>query len=254
MHGVIRRYQVDPANVDETVRRAHDGFLPLIGAAPGFVGYGIADGGGGQVATVSYFDTREQAEGSVKLGAGWIGEQLASLLTTPPAVTSGQVRVRAFKAAPAYTVIRTYRANPGDVEDIVRRAESGFVPLISTAPGFATYTILDAGDGTVVSLSGFATREQAEASVRLAADWVRQNLAPLVPNAPDVFAGSVRAARVLPVDDPLRADARHYAVVVENERVRVLRVRYGPRERSAMHSHPDPTAASSTTRSTTRAT
>jgi quercetin dioxygenase-like cupin family protein len=37
--------------------------------------------------------------------------------------------------------------------------------------------------------------------------------------------------------DPVRVDSRHYTVELENERVRVLRVKYGPREKSVMHGH-----------------
>jgi quercetin dioxygenase-like cupin family protein len=38
--------------------------------------------------------------------------------------------------------------------------------------------------------------------------------------------------------DPVRVDAGHYTIELENERVRVLRIRYGPREKSQMHAHP----------------
>ena len=38
--------------------------------------------------------------------------------------------------------------------------------------------------------------------------------------------------------DPLKVDPKHYQVEFENDRVRVLRVHYGPREKSSMHSHP----------------
>lgn len=38
--------------------------------------------------------------------------------------------------------------------------------------------------------------------------------------------------------DPVKVDAEHYSVDSENDRVRVLRVRYGPREKSVMHGHP----------------
>jgi quercetin dioxygenase-like cupin family protein len=34
------------------------------------------------------------------------------------------------------------------------------------------------------------------------------------------------------------ADPQHYTVDAEDDRVRVLRIRYGPKERSVMHSHP----------------
>ena len=40
-------------------------------------------------------------------------------------------------------------------------------------------------------------------------------------------------------EDPVKVDPRHYKVEFENERVRVLRIRYGPGEKSVMHSHPE---------------
>ncbi len=38
--------------------------------------------------------------------------------------------------------------------------------------------------------------------------------------------------------DPVRVDPKHYKVEFENERVRVLRISYGPHEKSVMHGHP----------------
>src|SRR2546427_7894851 len=38
--------------------------------------------------------------------------------------------------------------------------------------------------------------------------------------------------------DPAVVDPKHYTVELENERVRVLRIKYGPHEKSVMHSHP----------------
>ena len=40
-------------------------------------------------------------------------------------------------------------------------------------------------------------------------------------------------------EDPVKVDPRHYKVEFENERVRVLRIKYGPGEKSVMHSHPE---------------
>ncbi len=44
-------------------------------------------------------------------------------------------------------------------------------------------------------------------------------------------------ARVLP-GRVAKPDARHYLVELEDEKVRILRIRYGPRESSAMEAHP----------------
>ena len=38
--------------------------------------------------------------------------------------------------------------------------------------------------------------------------------------------------------DPVKVDSKHYTVEIENQKVRVLRIKYGPHEKSQMHSHP----------------
>ena len=38
--------------------------------------------------------------------------------------------------------------------------------------------------------------------------------------------------------DPVKVDPTHYKVEFQNAHMRVLRIRYGPRERSVMHGHP----------------
>ncbi len=38
--------------------------------------------------------------------------------------------------------------------------------------------------------------------------------------------------------DPTVVDSAHYRVVFENDQVRVLRITYGPHEKSVMHYHP----------------
>jgi quercetin dioxygenase-like cupin family protein len=39
--------------------------------------------------------------------------------------------------------------------------------------------------------------------------------------------------------DATKVDSKHYKVEFENSRVRVVRAKYGPHEKSVMHSHPD---------------
>jgi quercetin dioxygenase-like cupin family protein len=38
--------------------------------------------------------------------------------------------------------------------------------------------------------------------------------------------------------DAVKVDPKHYSVVTENDQVRILKVHYGPHEKSVMHSHP----------------
>ena len=47
------------------------------------------------------------------------------------------------------------------------------------------------------------------------------------------------AASPVLAQDPVKVDPKHYKVIFENDQVRVLRIHYGPYEKSAMHEHPD---------------
>ena len=38
--------------------------------------------------------------------------------------------------------------------------------------------------------------------------------------------------------DAAQADPKHYTVELENDQVRVLRIHFGPREKSVLHAHP----------------
>jgi quercetin dioxygenase-like cupin family protein len=46
------------------------------------------------------------------------------------------------------------------------------------------------------------------------------------------------AAAGAAAQDAAKVDSKHYTVEFENEHVRVLRIRYGPHEKSIMHRHP----------------
>lgn len=52
-----------------------------------------------------------------------------------------------------------------------------------------------------------------------------------------VFFVCVTAA-IASAQDPVKVDPAHYKVESENAQVRVLRVHYGPHEKSVLHSHP----------------
>jgi hypothetical protein len=80
-----------------------------------------------------------------------------------------------------------------DPEEAGRRVAEGFVPLISGMPGFVTYYWFDEGDGVMCSASIFDDRSHEEESNEKAADWVRDNLAEVLPNPPAITNGHVVA-------------------------------------------------------------
>ena len=48
----------------------------------------------------------------------------------------------------------------------------------------------------------------------------------------------MKATKMAKIQDPVEVDPKHYKVELENKYLRVLRVKYGPHEKSVMHSHP----------------
>ncbi len=89
-----------------------------------------------------------------------------------------------------YATVRRYEGVT-DPREAARRVNEGFVPLISEVPGFVAYYWVDAGGSVMVSTSIFEDQAGAEESNRRAADYVRQHMAPLLPNPPQITAGEV---------------------------------------------------------------
>ena len=96
----------------------------------------------------------------------------------------------------AYLTVRRYDGVTNSKE-AARRVQNEFIPLINKLPGFISYYWVDEADGVMVSVSVFANREAEEQSNRVAADFVKQHIAPLLPQPPQITAGQVvaRAAK-----------------------------------------------------------
>lgn len=65
------------------------------------------------------------------------------------------------------------------------------MPIISKAPGFVAYYVVEAGVDVVSSMAIRQNQAGAEEYNRMAAGWVRQALASLVPGPPTVTGGEV---------------------------------------------------------------
>ena len=90
-----------------------------------------------------------------------------------------------------YVAIRLYKTIPGSNPEIARVATEGYLPIISTVPGFIAYYGIEAADDEYVAVAVFEDRTGAEESIRVAADFIRENLAPLLPTPPDITEGTV---------------------------------------------------------------
>ena len=91
-----------------------------------------------------------------------------------------------------YATVRRYDGVT-DVREAIRHVNEGFIQILSEIPGFAAYYWIDGGDGVMISVNVFQDRASAEQSNARASDYVRENLAALFPNRPQITAGEVVA-------------------------------------------------------------
>ena len=91
-----------------------------------------------------------------------------------------------------YVAVRQYKVKVGSMDEIARSAQEGYVPLIRQAPGFVAYYGVVTGSDSLFTVSIFQDQAGADESTRLAADFVRQNLAALFEGPPEITAGEVR--------------------------------------------------------------
>jgi hypothetical protein len=102
-----------------------------------------------------------------------------------------------------YAAIRRYEIpDPDAVEELTQRLNEGFLPIISEVPGFVAYYAvyegefsgLYEGDVVLTTVSLFEDLAGAQRSTDVAADYVKQNLASLLPQAPSATVGDVVVA------------------------------------------------------------
>jgi hypothetical protein len=92
-----------------------------------------------------------------------------------------------------FAVVRHYHFKTTDSAEIDRKIRDEFVPLIKKGKGFVRYYWLDTGHGEGASVSVFENKAGAEESTQLAADYVKDHLAKLINEKPEIVEGPVKA-------------------------------------------------------------
>ncbi len=90
-----------------------------------------------------------------------------------------------------YAAIRRGQTDLSTVDEVRRRIEQGFMPIVSAVPGFVAYYAVHIGNGVVLTISVFEDQAGAEESSRRSAEWVKQNPAYLLLTPIDGSAGEV---------------------------------------------------------------
>jgi hypothetical protein len=73
--------------------------------------------------------------------------------------------------------LSTYEMTTGSFNELTDIVEKGILPTFAREPGFVNYGLVDTGNHKVVAISIWETREMAQKSASLAANWVKENIA-----------------------------------------------------------------------------
>ena len=94
-----------------------------------------------------------------------------------------------------HATIRRYEGvDTTRMNEVVGKVNEKLVPQLRKLPGFAGYYLIEAGNGVLSSLGLFETREQADESTKLVANWVTgEHFEKAIPNAPKITSGKVVA-------------------------------------------------------------
>jgi hypothetical protein len=93
-----------------------------------------------------------------------------------------------------FTIVRRFRLARGSQQEVTRRVQEGFVPLLRKLPGFKAYYLLDGGPDVLISVRIFDSADEALLSNATAENWMRENVLQFVRGMPDVMAGQVLVA------------------------------------------------------------
>lgn len=206
MFASIRRYRMHLGSMDDLMRRIDEGFADEIAERPGFVSYEALDCGDQQIATVSVFREREQANASRELAERWSEENLDDFEFARIDALSGEILVsRAtdrwleplHERGMAFTSIRRYQLRSGSVGELMHRVDEKFADKVAAMDGFEAYHAIDCGGGELLAICITREQEQAEQSDELALQFVRAELEGFDLERTEVLGGEVLVSRAM---------------------------------------------------------
>ncbi len=204
LYGALRIYDnYDLTDRDVAVELVETGFLPILQGADGLFSYFTMDDGVDRVVALSVYDTVENALAANALAADFVAEYMSQWIPEEPTRVNGRLGVAALAAVhmgenliddmmsddSVFASVRVYDGvDPANQDAIARLTNEGFLPIMRGSDGFVGYFLLAAGD-KLAAVSLFDSAQQASASNAAAREFVVENLAPLLPNAPMINEG-----------------------------------------------------------------
>ena len=94
-----------------------------------------------------------------------------------------------------FTVVRRYRLDDGDMDEVMHRVDTDFADPLSREPGFVAYEAIRIGPNGLLTVTTFRDEDGCERSTKMAADFVRDELSHMTVTREDATSGEVAVSR-----------------------------------------------------------
>ncbi len=225
LYATLRIYHIgNMQDIEESNRLVEAHLLPALQESGGLFSYYSLNDGVDTIAGLNVYASEEKALAANDIAAAFVTEHMMDWLPDDPMRVNGQLGVAALaelhmganliddmmNEEQVFVSIRVYDGvDPADQEEILRRTDEGFLPIMRESDGFVAYYLLPAGD-RLAAVSFFDTPEQASASNAAARDFVTEKLAPLLPNPPQITEGGLD---VMYVTDEMMGEGSLYGAL-----------------------------------------
>jgi quinol monooxygenase YgiN len=177
----IGMYTTKPGTLDDILKKAEAELVPMTRQQPGFRRYFTVRTGEDTLVSATGWETKEQAERAAEQLSTWVrtemgpaalkvenqvGEILISHL--PSGNTTGYT---------GYARVAVWQFKPGTADALAERVKTEMVPLLEREPGFTGYGAVRTGENSAVTITAFASQEQAHAAGEKTGVWVREHAA-----------------------------------------------------------------------------
>ena len=89
-----------------------------------------------------------------------------------------------------FVTVRKYTGT-GDTNEVRKLVEEKLVPALKDAPGFCSYLGAKIDNETMMGISVFGSKEQADSANQRVREIIGKEMAKLLPNAPEITIGEV---------------------------------------------------------------
>lgn len=180
----IGMYTTKPGTLDGILQKAEAELVPMTRQQPGFRRYFTVRTGDDSLVSVTAWETKEQAEQAAERLSGWVRTEMGpAALKVENQV--GEVLVTRFPAGDAtgytgYARVAIWQFKPGTADALAQRVQAEMVPIMEREPGFTGYGVARTGENSAVTVTTFASQEQAQAAGEKTGAWVREHAASAV--------------------------------------------------------------------------